>query len=55
MIGGDTLQTKLDILRQVADKAGVDFDLVQSILDIEKSRLNPGATGEKYRQEDLKN
>ena len=49
------MPTKLDILRQVAEKAGVDFDLVQSILDIERSRLHPGALEEKHRQEDLKN
>jgi hypothetical protein len=49
-----TLSTKLEILRQVADKAGVDFDLVQSILDLERSRLHPGSTEEKHRQGDLK-
>lgn len=49
------MQTKLDILRQVAEKAGVDFDLVQNILDIERSRLQSGPVVEKYRQENLKN
>lgn len=46
--------TKLEILRQVADKAGVDFDLVQNILNLERSRLHPGSREEKHRQEDLK-
>jgi hypothetical protein len=49
-----TLSTKLEILRQVADRAGVDFDLVQRILNLERSRLHPGSREEKHRQEDLK-
>jgi len=49
-----TLPTKLEILRQVADKDGVDFDLVQLVLNLERSRLHPGSREEKHRQEDLK-
>jgi hypothetical protein len=52
---GYVLPTKLDILQEVADKAKLDFELVENVLEIERSRLHPGALEEKHRQEDLKN
>jgi len=46
--------TKLEILRQAADEADVDFDLVLSILELERSRLHSSEKEEKFRQEQLK-
>lgn len=48
------MPTKADILNKYAKKHQVNLNLLSSIFEIERARLHPGESEERFRQEDIK-